>query len=99
MYIYIYIERERWRHMLKYGMVRLVEYMLQPLTHKIKRASARSSHMCLLPYFSHPFTHDLDSRGYRGWLFTFDVLSITKQMLFKSCKTDSFHRMMLYDMI
>ena len=29
---------------------RLVEYMLQPLTHNIKRASARSSHMCLLPY-------------------------------------------------
>ena len=26
-------------------MIRLVEYMLQPLTHKIKRVSARSSHM------------------------------------------------------
>ena len=25
-------------------------YILQPLTHKIKRASARSSHTCLLPY-------------------------------------------------
>ena len=30
--------------------IRLVEYILQPLTHDIKRASARSSHMCLLPY-------------------------------------------------
>ena len=30
-------------------MVRLVEYILQPLTHKIKSASARSSHRCPLP--------------------------------------------------
>ena len=30
--------------------IRLVEYILQPLTHKIKRSLARSSHMCLLPY-------------------------------------------------
>ena len=32
------------------GNIRLVEHIMQPLTHKIKHASARSSHMCLLPY-------------------------------------------------
>ena len=34
---------------LSYHVIRLVEYILQPLTHKIKSASARSSHRCPLP--------------------------------------------------
>ena len=36
--------------MYKYVYIRLVEYMLQPLTHKTKRATARSSHMWPLRY-------------------------------------------------
>ena len=40
-YIYIYYDIRN---------IRLVEYTLQPLTHKITNASARLSHRCPLPY-------------------------------------------------
>ena len=68
--------------------IRLVEYRLQPLTHKIKHSSARSSHMCILP---HPLlTLHSDSRGYRGLYVVFGLLTLLEHVLFKSCRIDSF---------
>ena len=45
--------------------------------------------MCLLPYPLLPLHSD--TRGYRGWLLTFDLLFLLTYILFKSCNIYSFH--------